>query len=65
MQHMNRTQFRAAVRERVNAENKQIAARFGIPKAFIAHARRHGKDVADIVQTYMKNKDALQLGAKA
>ena len=65
MQHMNRTQFCAAVRERVNTENKQIAARFGIPKAFIAYARRHGKTVADIVQTYAKNKDALPLGAKA
>lgn len=58
MQHMDRTQFRKAVRERVNAENKQIAARYGIPKAVIAHARRHGKQLVDIVQAYAKNKDA-------
>lgn len=62
---MDRTQLRKAVRERVKAEAKQIAKQYGIHKAFVAHARRHGKQVVDIVQAYAKNKDALQLGAKA
>lgn len=62
---MDRTQLRAAMRERINAENKSLAAQYGIPKAFVAHARRHGKQVVDIIQTYAKNRDALPLGAKA
>lgn len=65
MTSVDRTQFRKLVRERINAESKKIAAQYGIPKAFVAHARRHGKQVVDIVQTYAKNRDALQLGAKA
>lgn len=62
---MDRTKLRAAMRERINAENKRLAAEYGIPKMFIAHARRHGKQVVDIIQTYTKNRDALPLGAKA
>lgn len=62
---MDRTQLRAAMRERINTENKSLAAQYGIPKAFVAHARRHGKQVVDIIQTYAKNRDALPLGARA
>ena len=53
------------MRERIKAENKSLAAQYGIPKMFIAHARRHGKQVVDIIQTYAKNRDALPLGVKA
>jgi hypothetical protein len=62
--YLNRTQLRKAARERVNAENKQIADKFGIPKAFIAYARHHGKQVVDIVQQYAKQKSALSLDVK-
>jgi len=62
---MDRTQLRAAMRERIKAENRQLAAQYGIPKMFVEHARRHGKQVVDIIQAYAKNRDALLLGVKA
>lgn len=60
----DRTQLRASVRERVKAESKYLAKLYGIPKAFVAHARRHGQQVVDIIQTYAKNRDALPLRGK-
>ena len=60
----DRTQLRAAMRKRIKAENKSLAVQYGVPKMLISHARRHGKQVVDIIQTYAKNRDALPLGAK-
>jgi hypothetical protein len=61
---MDRQQHRKLVRERVNDENKKLAAQFAIPKAFIAHARRHGMQVVDIIQAQFKHKDAGTLRGK-
>lgn len=61
---MDRQQHRRLVRERVNEENKKLAKKFGIPKAFITHARRHGLQVVDVIQSQFKYKDAPMLGAR-
>ena len=39
---MNRTQFRAAQRARINAAQTAIARELGLPKAFFQFAKRHG-----------------------
>ncbi len=39
---MNRQQFRAAQRKRVNAAQKAIAKQMGLPKGFVQFAKRHG-----------------------
>lgn len=56
-----RQRIRAMARERMNEENKRLAKQYGIPKAFVAHARRHGNHVVDIIREYTKNKSTPTL----
>jgi predicted metallopeptidase len=56
----DRTQLRKMVRERVKAESKHLAKMYGIPKAFVQHARHHGQQVVDIIQAHMKHRDCVK-----
>ena len=51
---MNRIQFRAAQRARINASQKAIAKALGLPKAFIQFAKRHGVSPVDIRNERLK-----------
>ena len=53
-QRSDRTSLRAAMRERKNKRMKAIRLLMGIPKCFVQHARKHGKDVDDIAMEYRK-----------
>ena len=46
----SRSELRKAQRERRRVRENKAAADYGIPKAFISHARRYGQSVYDIIQ---------------
>lgn len=41
---------RAAQRERARKEEKAVAKKYGIAKFWLAHARRYGQNVFDIIR---------------
>lgn len=50
----DRAEIRRMQRERVRANEKKLREKYGIPKAFAQHARRHGSDVMGIVSDGIK-----------
>ena len=46
----SRSELRKAQRERRRVSERRAADDYGIPKMFIAHARRYGQSVYDIIQ---------------
>lgn len=50
----DRTSLRAAMRERHKKRLKAIQKLMGIPKCFVQHARKHGKDAEHIAMEYRK-----------
>jgi hypothetical protein len=53
---MNRTQFRAAMRKRINENQKKFAQILGLPKALLQYAKRHGVDAESIHNERLKYK---------
>ena len=53
---MNRQSIRASNRARIKDSQKAIMRIWGIPKAFIAHARRYGSDAEAMVAEFKKAK---------
>lgn len=50
----DRVTLRRMQRARVRADDKKLRVKYGIPKAFVQHARRHGSDVMGIVSDGIK-----------
>ncbi len=51
---MSRQSIRASNRKRAKANQKAIARIWGIPKAFIAHAKRYGSDAEAMIAEFKK-----------
>lgn len=53
-QHMDRTQFRKAVRERVKAQEKKAAKLLGMPKGLRQYFKRLGSTPSMVLAEYRK-----------
>jgi hypothetical protein len=51
---MNRTQYRKSVRERVNAQEKKVAKRLGMPKGLRQYFKRLGITPSMVLAEYRK-----------
>ena len=56
----SRHELRKAQRERERARERRMAEEYGIPKMFIAHARRYGGSVYHIVTEGLRHSPAMR-----